>query len=339
MRVTQQDIARFAQVSQATVSRVLAGDERVEPEIREKVLDAIEQHNYRPDARARSLRSKCTGLIGLAIKRPHPGLDGDPFYTSLISELLDGLSETAYRLTLQSIREDESQWSVYDALLRTRSVDGLILIESEADDERLVRLQRDQFPFVLIGNPMSNRVWSVDNDNVLAGEMATQHLFDSGYRKIGFLGGHSGLTVSEDRLEGYLRVVRHHGLTPRVWRSEFGLEAAREAAGEILRGAEPPDALVVLDDYMAMGVVAAARKAGWRIPQDLGLVGFNDSVVCEMVDVGLTSVSLDIPLLVQTSLTALLAVIAREDVGEPQRVIVPSVLKVRGSSIRTGGLL
>jgi DNA-binding LacI/PurR family transcriptional regulator len=311
----------------------------VEPEIRDKVLEAVERHNYRPDARARSLRSKTTGLVGLAIKRPHPGLDGDPFYTSLISELLDGLSATPYRLTLQSIREDESQWSVYDALLRTRAVDGLILIESEANDERLVRLQRDQFPFVLIGNPMDSRVWSVDNDNVTAGETATQHLYDSGYRRIGYLGGHPGLTVSEDRLEGYLRVVGRHGLEPLVWRSEFGWDAAREKSAEILGGPAPPDALVVLDDYMAMGVVVAARRAGIRIPQELGLVGFNDSVVCDMVEVGLTSVSLDIPCLVRTALTTLLSLIAQEDLGEPTRVIVPSVLKVRGSSIRAGGLL
>src|SRR5690349_3225144 len=103
MRVTQQHIAKYAQVSQATVSRVLAGDERVEPEIRQKVLDAIEQHNYRPDARARSLRTQSTGLIGLAVKRPHGGLDGDPFYTSLISEILDDLQDTPYHLCIETV--------------------------------------------------------------------------------------------------------------------------------------------------------------------------------------------------------------------------------------------
>ncbi len=210
MRVTQQDIAKFAQVSQATVSRVLAGDGRVEPEIRDKVLEAIERHNYRPDVRARNLRKQSTGLIGLAVKRPHGGLDGDPFYTSLISEILDGLNGTPFHLCIETVPEGNSQWHVYDELLRSRRVDGLILVESEAHDERLVRLQQDRFPFVLIGNPMGAKVWSIDNDNVYAGQIATQHLFESGYRHVGFLAGREGITVSDDRIEGYARIANQY---------------------------------------------------------------------------------------------------------------------------------
>ncbi|MBS1714635.1 MAG: LacI family DNA-binding transcriptional regulator [Armatimonadetes bacterium] len=338
MRVTQQDIAKYAQVSQATVSRVLAGDERVEPEIRDKVLEAIEQHNYRADVRARNLRKQSTGLIGLAVKRPHGGLDGDPFYTSLISEILDGLDGTPFHLCIETVAEGKSQWNVYDELLRSRRVDGLILVESEAQDERLVRLQCDRFPFVLIGNPMGAKVWSIDNDNVYAGQIATQHLFESGYRHVGFLAGRPGITVSDDRIEGYARIAHQYEAPVTVFHSDFGLEAACETAMAALAGPQRPDALVVLDDFMAMGVVVAARRAGLRIPQDLGLVSFNDSNVCLMLDGGLTSVSLDIPRLVHTALETLLDVVSG-DASEPKRAIVPCLLQVRGSSIRQGGLL
>lgn len=339
MRVTQQDIAKYAQVSQATVSRVLAGDERVEPEIRDKVLEAIERHNYRPDVRAQSLRSKSTGLIGLAVKRPHGGLDGDPFYTSLISEILDDLQDTPYHLCIETVPNGGRQFLAYDEMLRTRRVDGLILVESEANDERLQLLQRDKFPFVLIGNPLGLNVWSVDNDNVYAGQIATEHLFASGYRHVGFVAGRAGVTVSDDRIEGYTRIVQQKEAPVTVYHADFGLEAAQAAAQELLSGPDAPDALVVLDDFMAMGVVIAARKLGKRIPQDLGIVSFNDSHICELIEGGLTSVSLDIPRLVKTAMTTLLDVVSEADSGEPKRQIVPCILKVRGSSIRSGGLL
>lgn len=339
MRVTQQDIAKYAQVSQATVSRVLAGDERVEPDIRTKVLNAIERHNYRPDVRAQSLRSKSTGLIGLAVKRPHGGLDGDPFYTSLISEILDCLQETDYHLCIETVPNGGRQFLAYDEMLRTRRVDGLILVESEADDERLSLLQRDKFPFVLIGNPLELKVWSVDNDNEYAGQIATEHLFASGYRKVGFIAGRKGVTVSDDRVQGYKRIANQYEAQSMIWHSDFGLEAACSTALEALSTNESPDALVVLDDFMAMGVVLAARKLGKRVPQDLGIVSFNDSSACLLIEGGLSSVSLDIPRLVATTMSTLLNAIDESNDNEPTRQIIPCFLQVRGSSIRTGGLL
>lgn len=339
MRVTQQHIAKYAQVSQATVSRVLAGDDRVEPEIRQKVQDAIEHHNYQPDVRARSLRTQSTGLIGLAVKRPHGGLDGDPFYTSLISEILDGLANTETHLCIETFPDGDGQIQIYDEMLRTRRVDGLILVESEANDVRLAMLQRDRFPFVLIGNPMGQAVWSVDNDNVYAGQIATQHLMESGYRKVGFIAGRKGVTVSDDRIEGYRRITQQYESEARVWHADFGLEAARDVALIALAGNDAPDALVVLDDYMAMGVVVAARSLGKKVPNELGLVSFNDSSACLLLENGLSSVSLDIPRLVKESLNLLMEMMGQDEPQAPERIIVPCYLQVRGSSIRNGGLL
>jgi DNA-binding LacI/PurR family transcriptional regulator len=334
MRPTQQDVAKLAQVSQSTVSRVLSGDARVEPEIREKVLQAAVGAKYKPDARARSLRTRSTGLVGLAIQRPLGGLSDDPFYTSLISEILDNLSDTGYRLVLQSVPPGENQWKVYDELLRSRSVDGLLLVESEADDERLRHLHEDRFPFVLIGNPMGLAVASVDNDNVEAGFLATSHLLENGYSRVGFLGGRRGITVSEDRITGYERALERNGAKTLVWHSGFGPESAYETALKALSGAKPPDALVVLDDFMAMGVVMAARKLGLRVPADLGLVSFNDTHVCNMLEGGLTSVSLNMPDLVRSAVSTLVAAAKAREVPEPTRAVFDARLHVRGSSVR-----
>ena len=333
MRVTQLDIARLASVSQATVSRVLAGDDRVEHNIRGRVMDVIRLHNYQPDVRARSLRLRRTGLIGLVLKRPHGGLSDDPFFAALTAGIMDYLCGTPYHLCIDVVTDETSQEGIYDEMLRTRRVDGLILVESEAADERIHLLQRDKFPFVLIGNPKNDKIYSVDNDNVHAGELATKHLIQNGYKRIGFLGGPRDITVSDDRIEGYRRAVRAAGIPPIVCHSNFGFEAARESAINLL-SRDRPDALVVLDDFMACGAFLAARQLDLRVPSELGFVSFNDSRLCNLLDVGLTSVSLGIEKIVQAAVCKLLQIIEGDGPEILVRHIVPCELRVRGSSLR-----
>jgi DNA-binding LacI/PurR family transcriptional regulator len=332
MRVTQLDIARIAGVSQATVSRVLSGDEKVEAIIRERVLDVMRAHNYQPDVRARSLRNKRTGLIGLVLNRPQ-GMGSDPFFSGLIAEIMDFLSGRPYHLCLDLVSSEAGQTLVYDEMLRTRRVDGLILVESQARDHRIARLQQDRFPFVLIGNPMSDgEIHSVDNDNIRAAEIATQHLIDKGYRRIGFLAARRGVTVSDDRVVGYQRALRGRQADHLVFHADFGLEAAREETRRILKGVDRPDALVVLDDYMAFGAIAAVRQLGLRVPDDLAVVSFNDTPMCELLDGGLTSVSLRMPELVRTAVDRLLRIIEQPAAIKPTRTVIACDLMERGSS-------
>jgi DNA-binding LacI/PurR family transcriptional regulator len=338
---TQRDIARLARVSQSTVSRVLTGDNSVEPETAQRVRSAIAEANYRPDIAARSLRSRKSGLIGLVVKRPAGGLNEDPFFANLTSEIIDRLSGTPYKLCLEQTTETD-QVAVYDDLLRTRRVDGLILVESEARDNRINRLQADRFPFVLIGNPSmitntsgDHGVWSVDNDNVAAANVATDHLIEEGFQNIGFLAGPEGVTVSQDRAQGFRRALDAHGLCGPIWHCEFGLERARAAAANLLSSPSRPEALLVLDDLLAMGVVLAARDLGIAIPQDLALVSFNNSSLCEVLDSGLTSVNLNIHEIVREACYLLLKLIdGTIDIAAPHRKIVPTTLTVRGSSLR-----
>ena len=338
MRVTQQHIARIANVSQATVSRVLAGDEKVDAESRGRVLDAVEKKNYRPDARARSLRgAQGTGHIGLVVNRPPGGLANDSFFARLTGEIVDYLCGRPYHLCLEGVDPANGQAAIYDEMLRTRRVDGLILVESEARDARIARLRREGFPFVLIGNPLAGEdVHSVDNDNVHAAEIATAHLLDADFRRVGILAARRGVTVSDDRIAGYQRAVRGRQDEHLIWHADFGLDPARAAARGILAAPDRPDALVVLDDTMAMGVVLAAREAGLRIPHDLGLVAFNDSSLCDLLEGGLSSVSLNIDRIVRAACDALLAIVEDRPQDAPVRTLVPCELRARGSSLREG---
>jgi DNA-binding LacI/PurR family transcriptional regulator len=333
MRVTQLDIAKLANVSQATVSRVMSGDDRVELELRDRVMRVIEKHNYQPDVRAQALRLQRTGLIGLVLQRPHGGLAEDPFFAALTAGIMDFLGGRPYHLCIDVVSDQASQQNVYDELLRTRRVDGLILVEPEARDSRIERLHHDRFPFVLIGDPKNPYIPSVDNDNVHAGEMATNHLIHQGYREIGFLGGPKGVNFSDDRIAGYCRAIESTGQAPMVWHSGFGFEAARDSALEIF-DRSTPDAMVVLDDFMTFGAVTAARQRFIRIPDHLGLVSFNNSNLCQLLDAGLSSVSLGIEEIVERAVSKLLAIIEDGEPDGPMREIVECELMARGSSSR-----
>ena len=333
MRVTQRDIARLAKVSQATVSRVISGDSRVEVDIRSRVESVIKDQNYRPDVRAQSLRNRRTGMIGLVIKRPQGGIENDPFYANLIASIMEQLSQTEFHLCVDCASDNDKHLSLYDEMLRTRRVDGLILVESEAVDSRIERLQADRFPFVLIGNPLhAAEIHSIDNDNVLASELLTQHLIKQGYRRIAFLGARSGITVSDDRIAGYQRALRGNQDEHLIFHSEFGSEAARKTAREMLNREDRPDAIVVLDDFMALGVSAASREFKLTVPTDLGIASFNDSSLCDVIGGGLTSVNLNIPEIVRLAVNRLLDIIDERTIQGERRILVPSHLTVRHSS-------
>lgn len=338
MPVTQHDIARLANVSQATVSRVLAGDQRVAKSIKKRVLSVMKEHNYKPDTSARMLRSKKTSLIGLVVKRPTQGLTGDPFYSALIAEVMNDLADTEYRLCVQMVHSKEEQIEAYDEMLRTRRVDGVLLVESEAWDERIPRLQEDNFPFVLIGNPPDQAaVYSVDNDNVFAGRLATEHLINQGYRTIGMLAGPEGITVCEDRIAGYRQALERAEMESAIWRSDFGADPSYELTKNLFLSGKLPEALVVLDDFMAMGVLQATREFSIPVPERLGIVSFNDSHLCRVTDCGITSVNLCIPDLVRNAVSKLIEIIEGEAEGEPTRTIVPCKLMVRCSSMLGDG--
>ncbi len=337
MRVTQQDIARIAQVSQATVSRVVAGDTRVEPEKRQRVLGVMAQQNYRPDVRAQALRHKRTHLVGLVLQRPEGGLKDDPFYSSLISEITRYLGPTHYHLCLDITRDASSQSAVYDELLRSRRVDGLILVEPESEDVRLQKLQEDEFPFVVLGNPRGAALHSVDNDNVLAARMATLHLLDNGFKRVGFLAGPAGVLVSDDRLTGYRMAMVERNLPEMVWHARFGHEAAAERSCDFLGLPGSPEALVVLDDFMATGVAKTARRLKLSIPKDLALVIFNDSSLCGLIEGGLTSVNMNFEQMIREACQRLVFLIEEKVAREPSRLLISCELKVRGSSLRSPG--
>ena len=316
----------------AKLSRVLRGDPRVNQELRQRVLAVIEKHGYVPDARAQSLRSQRSGVLGLVVHRSPRRLASDPFFSALIASIIEFAGKAGYHLCVDAARAVQSRRAIYEELLRTRRVDGLILVEPQTQDERMPRLLQEGFPFVLIGRyEPTDAVYSVDNDNVGAGRMATEHLIRKGHERIAHISGPRGIFVCEDRHTGYRCALEEAGLDYSadlvVW-GDFSEEHGYRAMHRLLSLLTPPTAVVAVDDLVAVGALRAAKERGVCIPQQLAIVGFNDSPFCQYVEPPLSSVAVDIRALAQMATDVLVKLIEEREVPQ-RRYIVPCRLVER----------
>jgi LacI family transcriptional regulator len=278
--MTLEEIARLAGVSRSTVSRVVNGDPHVSEEVRARVQRVIDEHNFHPNAAARSLASRRTRIIGLLIPRGVASVLTDPFFLHLVQGVVEACNDADYLLTLliESSDADISNERVYERIIRGRHVDGVIIASSVVEDPIVERLQLDGFPFVLVGrNPRLN-VSFVDVDNLSAAKDAVHHLIEHGYRRIGSIVGPPNMIASIDRYAGYVTALQESGRpVDRSLSAEgnFTRRGGYRAMQELLALPAPPDAVFVASDTMASGALQALRDAGLSAPDDIGVFGFD----------------------------------------------------------------
>lgn len=327
----QTEIARIARVSQATVSRVLNEDPQVNEDLRQRVLAAVEAYGYVPNARAQSLRAQHSHTLGLVLHRAPSSLANDPFFSSLIASILEYGGKHGYHLCVDAARAVHSRRAIYEELLRTRRVDGLILVESETNDERMARLNEQGFPFVLIGRyELGDGVYSVDNDNVGAARMATEYLLSRGHQRIAYIGGPAGLVLTRDRLFGYRNALEAAGLKydpALVMFGDFSEQSGYRSARDLLTLTKRPSAILALDDVMAIGALQAAKEHKLAVPTDVAIIGFNNSPLCSYVEPALTSVAVDIPALARAATEMLIDLIEGRPVSTKHAIIPAQIVK------------
>jgi len=304
---TIKDVAKRAGVSPSTVSRVIADHPRISRATKERVRAAMRELNYQPNAAARSLVRRRTQTIGVALSRSTEAALANPFFPEVLRGIGAAARLARYSLTLTTATSYDEERQQCMELLTQRRVDGLIVLASHTDDPLIDWLDERGHPFVVLGRVPGRDVPHVNNDNVAAAREATQHLLELGHRRIAFVGGPLDFIVTLDRLEGYKQALQEAGLAvdPRlVVTTDFSYEQAYEAARRLLtdsslagapgKGAGGvsgrPTAFVAIDDGVALGVLAAAKSLGLRVPEQVSVVGFNDSPVCPHVAPPLTSV-------------------------------------------------
>ncbi len=294
-RPTSRDVANLAGVSRTTVSFVLNNvpDVKISPETRQRVLDAARQLDYYPHVSARRLASGRTRTIALVWHRGPDATYRDAFLPGLLQGITRAARHYGYHLLFRPIEPDEPD-DAYVELARGRHTDGLILSGPRSDDPSLLELHRDGFPLVLHGRLPGADIPSVDVDNARGAVQAVGHLLALGHKRIGLItNAPPAYTASQQRLEGYRLALESAGIPfdeGLVRYGNFDEESGQEAADSLLDLPEPPTAIFVASDMVAIGSLKAIRDRGLRVPQDIAIVGFDDITAARFITPPLTTI-------------------------------------------------
>lgn len=327
---TLDEVAREAGVSRSTASRAINGGERVSPKAQAAVDAAIARLGFQPNRAARALATAQTGSIALVIPEPDERFLTDPFLLGVLRGVNRGLADSEIQLVLLIAHEGQPPGRMA-SFLNAGHVDGAIVASPHRGDhiEETVRGSR---PVVFIGRPFSSDGMSyVDVDNVEGGRVATQHLIDSGRRRIGTIAGPMDMTASLDRLEGWRHALATAGMADDAVESgDFGISQAEAATHRLLDRVPDLDALFVASDTMAIGVRRALLARSMTVPGDIALVGFDNLGPAENMTPGLTTVDNPLLMMVQEATRILLDRIA-DPTRPPETLVLPARLVQRES--------
>lgn len=278
-RATITDVAKLANVSKATVSRVVSDSPLISDKTKKKVRKIIQKLNYVPNSVAQSLTNSSTRIIGIVLNSK----DVDPLSNSFFSEILGNISDyllknNYYTLYIHS-NNQKNEKEYVRFLVESKRVDGLIFLRAYENESIWEYLENIEFPFVIVGTPnkIDKYLW-VDNDNIKAGYKITDYLIKKGNNKIAFLGGPKILKVTQFRYDGYKNAILKNNLKIR---EEYFLESSfnEEQAYKVVKAfiaKNKVDAIVTTDDLFAISAINAIKNLGLK---NITVTGFNNSYI------------------------------------------------------------
>jgi LacI family transcriptional regulator len=325
-------VAELAGVSIASVSRVMNGLPASE-RVTERVRAAAEELGYVPDATARSLKVGKTEQIALAVADV-----GNPVYVGMMREISRVVTKAGYRLVLSSTGSDPKDQIDLLAGLNRGFADGLIMSPLRVPEELGAQLRSSRFPIVIIGSlPPGVELDNVRADSVAGMGLAVDHLAEQGRRRIAFINGPVDTVPGAARQNGYVNALTARGMTDRIQSNakDFTYQAGLKAATALLEKSTP-DAIVCANDLLAIAALNVATRRGLKIPDDLAIVGMDDTDIADLANPAITSVDLGAVKRARAAARLLLRRLEKPDAPVKQVVIEPS-LTVRGSSTRDEG--
>lgn len=288
-RITIRDVARLSGVSPATVSRVINGRPEVSEAVRQKVLQVAAEHGYTA-TRSQPTSAVHSGLVGVTLPLIHH---------SYFSEILAGVSEALYEngiplVLCPTLHEHDREVTLLQRL-RYGTTDGAILILPEESHEELDGLREQGYPFVIVDPRLQpdESVPTVSASHLSGAREATEHLIKLGHRRIAAITGPRGWIATEERLRGYRGALGEAGIAPDPVlhvESDFNHDGGHRATAALLALPKPPTAIFAFNDMLAIGALQAARQHGLRIPEDISVVGFDDTSEASIVHPTLTTV-------------------------------------------------
>lgn len=301
-RVRMRDVATRCDVSISTVSLVLSGDPRIPEDTARKVLATVKAMEYRPSVLARSLARRASRNIGVIL--PESAFARNKaFYYEALQGIHSQTQPAGYKMVVEAANRAFLSRRYYLRMLREQSADGMIYLAASAGDVFLSEMEKESYPFVLLGSYADDvNVPCVRSDDELGAKMAVQHLLKLGHKKIGYVGMSSEISNGRDREQGYRKTMREAGIgLDEAWivSGHFDLKGAELAGRSVLE--KGVTALFAGNDALAYGVLRAARALGKRVPEDIAVVGMDDLDMSEWMNPTLTTVRYDIRKMAETA--------------------------------------
>jgi len=334
---TIREVARVAGVSYGTVSRYLNGHRWVGEQSAAAIKNAIEATGYRPNRHARSLATGRASTVVFLLPEAQDRLFGDPNNPVLLREMSAALLERGVSLVLMTAGTPAERGAVID-FLRGGPIDGVLLVSPRSDDPMLALLVEAGVRTVCCGRPAGweSQVSSVSADDLDAGYRATAHLVAGGRRRIGMIAGPQDFGGAVDRVRGYQAALREAGIEhdpTLVVEGDWSNQGGRTAMAELLDRAPDIDAVFASNDTMAGGALTALRAAGRTVPDDVAVVGFDDTGVATTLEPPLTTLRQPFAEISREMVRLLLD----RDPDEVATKTVPAQLVMRGSTPVTRG--
>ena len=328
MKPTIYDVARAAGVSIATVSKVINQTGRISDKTRSKVHKGMEELRYQPSMVASALTGKRMNTIGLLIKDL-----ANPFFAEVARAVEDRGQELGFSVVMCSTDNDSEKEANYIALLKQKKVDGIIVAAGFQNDSALKELIRDHVPVALISQEIPElAIDSVSVDDYLGGYQVTSHLLSLGHRKIAMI-AEDGRS-SDGRIRGFRQALREAGIAfvdEMLATCEASVEEGLRHGGRFLDAANPPTAIFASNDLLAIGVMKAARERNVKIPDDLSVAGFDNTILAAFAEPPLTSVAQPIQEMGR-QVVDLLVESMENDKKTKQRVVLMPELVIRRST-------
>ena len=329
LAVTIRDVADLAQVSVTTVSHVINNTRYVEPNTRERVQTAIKSLNYRPNSLARSLRRRGTATIGLLVPD-----NSNPFFAEVARVVEDLGFEQGYSVILCNSDGSEEREARYVDVLLSKQVDGLLVISAGSHPNFASSILSSHVPLVVVDRETPElQADQVLLDNEAGGALATNYLLDLGHERIGIIIGPNEAAPSALRLQGFRRALEGRGHPwdeSRCVVGNFNYSGGEQGARQLLEAHPDLTAIFATNDLMAMGAVNQARRRGYRVPDDLSVIGFDNISQSATFYPPLSTIAQPIETLGRHSLHLLLARITGDE-SPPQRVVLQPSLVIRES--------
>ncbi|MFW2332491.1 LacI family DNA-binding transcriptional regulator [Ilumatobacter sp.] len=281
---TMDDVAREAGVSRALVSLVMRNSDKVSDRSRAAVLEAASTLGYRPNLSARHLASKRTRTFGMVINDLH-----NPYFAGVADGVKAAADETGYRLLLNSaFLSDDDERSALETFIDF-NVDGIILSGARVS-KSVIEQTAESVPVVVASDPVKSRkVDTINNDDHAGATLVVEHLVELGHRRIVHIDGGSGAGAKQ-RKAGYTETMERHGLVPNVVPGVFTEASGVDAAEMALKQDPSFTAVFAGNDMSALGALDALDAAGLRVPDDVSLVGYDNTFIAALRHIGLTTI-------------------------------------------------